>query len=65
MTDHLIPPPAAEHPPSTVTRPDAPPMCEECDLPMHPFAADGYEGWGCDGCGWSFDTSVPEGQKAW
>lgn len=42
-----------------------PPTCEECDLPMHPFAADGHEGWGCDGCGWSFDTVAPEGQKAW
>lgn len=37
-----------------------PPICEECDLPMHPYAGqegDEYvEGWGCDGCGWSEDT---------
>lgn len=37
------------------------PICEECDVEMHPFAyqtAKGWiEGWSCDECGWSFDTS--------
>ncbi len=37
------------------------PMCEECDEEMHPFAAQEgryfVEGFGCDSCGWSFDTS--------
>ena len=33
------------------------PMCEECDIEMHPFAFDGAEGFACGGCGWSFDTS--------
>jgi hypothetical protein len=36
------------------------PMCEECDLEMHPFAFDGTEGYACMGCGWSFDTTEPE-----
>jgi len=32
-------------------------MCEECDLPMYPFAViGGPAGYSCDGCGWSFDT---------
>jgi hypothetical protein len=40
------------------------PMCEECDLEMHPFAvSDGLSGWGCDSCGWSYDetpgSSIP------
>lgn len=37
------------------------PMCEECDEEMHPFASQEgryfVEGFGCDSCGWSFDTS--------
>lgn len=37
------------------------PICEECDIEMHPFATEtkhGWvEGWSCDGCGWSFDTT--------
>lgn len=36
------------------------PMCEECDIEMNPFSgeegAEYVEGYGCDGCGWSFDT---------
>lgn len=39
---------------------DKPPMCEECDEEMHPFAGhegvDYVEGFACDQCGWSFDT---------
>lgn len=35
------------------------PMCEECDIEMHPFAAQVADrhisGYGCDGCGWSSD----------
>ncbi len=32
------------------------PVCEECDQEMHEFDGDGYSGWSCDGCGWSFDN---------
>ena len=34
-----------------------PPMCEECDELMNPFARDGVSGWSCDSCGWSIDDN--------
>lgn len=37
------------------------PTCEQCGVEMHPFAGqegdENVSGWGCDLCGWSFDTS--------
>lgn len=33
----------------------ADPVCSECNLTMHRYAANGVQGWGCDGCGWSDD----------
>lgn len=35
------------------------PVCEECDIEMHPFAFGGTEGWACAGCGWSVDNEWP------
>lgn len=31
------------------------PVCEECNVNMHPFAHDGISGYSCDGCGWYVD----------
>lgn len=40
------------------------PICEDCDLEMAPFAAQEgdrwVEGYGCIGCGWSFDTNTDD-----
>jgi tRNA(Ile2) C34 agmatinyltransferase TiaS len=35
------------------------PVCEECDLPMVPFAYGETHGYSCQGCGWSVDNEWP------
>lgn len=47
--------------PYGLTTPEGLPMCEECDIPMQPYAGPlgggrVEAGFSCAGCGWSFTT---------